>query len=88
MPGARVTKGDQVDVKSILKQQAYVDKFREGEWVPLLEYLVEEAHFRPSDVDTLAKQMFAAEQAQSTNKSTVYRMVLSHDMVTCAITYF
>ncbi|CAE7209196.1 unnamed protein product, partial [Symbiodinium sp. CCMP2456] len=62
MPGSRVVKGDQVDVKSILKQQAYVDKFREGEWVPLLEYLVEEAGMRPADVDTLAKQMYAAEQ--------------------------
>eukprot|EP00439_Symbiodinium_sp_Y106_P073523 s2186_g13.t2 len=62
MPGSRVVKGEQVDVKSILKQQAYVDKFREGEWVPLLEYLVEEAGMRASDVDTLAKQMHAAEQ--------------------------
>ena len=65
MPGSRGVKGEQVDVKRILKQQAYVDKFREGEWVPLLEYLVEEAGMRASDVDTLAKQMHAAEQAQS-----------------------
>ena len=56
VPGARV-RVESVDVRSMLRQQAYVDKYQEGEWVPLRLYLVEEMNVPPHLVETQQKQM-------------------------------
>ena len=66
VPGARIVRGDQVDVKSMMSKKAYVDKFKEGEWVPLYEYLTVEAGIPEAMVDTLPKQLEVAEKALGT----------------------